>query len=56
MYTCEICGKVFTTKWRMLSHAECHSDVRSLYQCSQCSRNFTRRDNLRRHVMINHSI
>ncbi|KFM61216.1 hypothetical protein X975_17339, partial [Stegodyphus mimosarum] len=40
----------------MLTHTESHSDVRILYTCSLCTRNYTRRDSLQRHLVTSHLI
>lgn len=55
-FPCIVCGKVFTTKFRMQTHMEIHSESRNLYQCPQCSRNFTWKDNLQRHLKTLHFI
>lgn len=50
VFQCAVCDKKFTTKRRLRTHVETHSDVRSLYLCPYCNRNFTWRDNLMRHI------
>ncbi|GFT77548.1 hypothetical protein NPIL_20011 [Nephila pilipes] len=52
--TCGICDKVFSSKFRLLTHMETHNEVRRLYSCPHCSQSFTRLDNLRRHVRMIH--
>ncbi|GFY74416.1 hypothetical protein TNIN_132692 [Trichonephila inaurata madagascariensis] len=52
--TCRICDKIFSSKFRLLTHLETHNEVRRLYSCPHCSQSFTRLDNLRRHVKMIH--
>ncbi|XP_076465066.1 uncharacterized protein LOC143296877 isoform X11 [Babylonia areolata] len=52
-HTCPVCGKGFTEKDHFEGHMNRHNNVKA-YQCSQCSRQFTYKTSLRRHVRHRH--
>ena len=53
-FFCKLCGKDFTTKFRMRTHLETHSETRNLYQCELCLKTFTWSHNLHRHLKTVH--
>ena len=53
-FKCEICGKTFAFKYRLVKHYLSHSDQRR-FPCDQCSKKFKHKDGLGRHKIMIHS-
>ncbi|KAG7295375.1 hypothetical protein JYU34_022424 [Plutella xylostella] len=53
-YSCEICGKRFTTNINLKYHMDRHEGVKR-FQCSMCSNLFTTASGLKKHVLRHHS-
>ena len=50
-HTCNICFKAFKTIFNLTRHLTIHSKSVNLdFYCNQCKRNFSRKDNLQKHV------
>ncbi|KAK7944901.1 hypothetical protein WMY93_000629 [Mugilogobius chulae] len=47
-FRCDQCGKMFTAKWRLLSHQSVHTGARP-FACGKCGARFSRRDSCVRH-------
>ncbi|XP_025407191.1 early growth response protein 1-like [Sipha flava] len=54
MFNCITCGKVFTVKSSLNTHSKTHDGIE--FSCGICLINFTRRDNLVRHVREKHGL
>lgn len=48
-YTCPICGKGFTRKYRFNDHVNAHNNIKA-HTCPKCSRSFTQLTNLNTHI------
>ena len=46
---CEICGKTFTEKNRLMEHASIHTEEKP-YKCDLCGNHFRRKDSLNKHL------
>lgn len=51
---CNVCGKIFSTKWDHNRHGQLHTGKRP-HQCQTCPKTFGRRDNLNTHVKQVHT-
>ncbi len=50
-YECDICSETYAYASTLRRHKrEKHSDVKSLFPCETCDKQFPRRDNGQRHV------
>lgn len=50
-HACTSCDKTFRSKFHLLEHANCHSNVKP-YTCSTCNKAFHRRAQLRQHSLV----
>lgn len=52
-FSCDICGKEFSTHQRLASHTDgVHGDVQ--FECQSCRKSFRRKADFLRHVVVNH--
>lgn len=49
MYTCKVCGKIFSWQSGLSRHSNVHKDY-PRYQCTLCHTTFIRKDNLKYHL------
>ncbi|KAH7643305.1 zinc-finger double domain containing protein [Dermatophagoides farinae] len=54
VFQCEICAKIFTTKYKLTRHLPIHSGEKP-FICQKCNRCYSRRDKLSEHIKAVHS-
>ncbi|KAK3678414.1 hypothetical protein LTR78_001711 [Recurvomyces mirabilis] len=52
---CERCGRRFRWKSHLRAHQLSVHDKSHVYRCSSCTKNYTRKDNLARHIRLKHA-
>lgn len=51
LHVCNVCGKVFTAKFRLMAHLKTHSAAKD-FICTVCGKGFKRASHLRQHVNV----
>ncbi|XP_053601156.1 zinc finger protein 93-like [Plodia interpunctella] len=54
--SCKFCGVFFDTAEKLAQHAPRHLDSEKKNQCPHCERRFYKKDSIRRHIKLKHTI
>ena len=49
-FTCDICNKSFFTNFKLKQHLEVHTGSKN-FACARCGKLFTRKDNMKTHMV-----